>query len=115
MSPGKGETRKGEPRATRLRENFKVRSGGETPSYVWRRKLWAVGKGKTFQAVAEGKLRVIVRKESPEPPAKGRLEPLGLGETPVIWRKESSEPPAMEVLGATRVGGNSGSWAMRKS
>src|SRR6266702_3647504 len=36
---GKGDTRKGETRATRLRENFKARGGGETPSYARRRKL----------------------------------------------------------------------------
>src|SRR5579859_2466432 len=43
---GKGKTRKGEPRANRFRENFKVRGGGETPSCVRRRKLWAGVQGK---------------------------------------------------------------------
>src|SRR5579859_1963591 len=48
------------------------------------------------------KLQSLWRRGNPEParrrkpwatPAKGKLEPFGLGETPAKWRKESSEPP----------------------
>jgi hypothetical protein len=66
---------------------------------------------------AKGKLQIAWRRGNPEwrdekkalsHPAKGKLEPFGLGETPVIWLQESSEPLAEEVLGATRLGGNPG-------
>src|SRR6185437_6975364 len=48
----------GETLSHRRRENFKVCGGGETPSRVRRRKLWAVGEGKTSSCAAEGKPRV---------------------------------------------------------
>src|SRR6516165_8384250 len=67
--PGKGQLRafgQGEVRrhpqggnsGHRCRENFKVCDGGETPSRVRRRTLWAVGEGKTSSCVTEGKPRV---------------------------------------------------------
>jgi len=63
VSGKSGATRqKGNPQggtlSHRRRENFKVCGGGETPSRVRRRKLWAVGEGKTSSCAAEGKPRV---------------------------------------------------------
>ena len=75
-----------------------------------------------FGPPAQGKLQGMWRRGDPESrnekkalshPAKGNLEPFGLGATPVIWLQESSEPLAEEVLGATRLGGNPGLLAKR--
>ena len=85
VPPGKRETRKGEPRATRRRENFEVRGGGETLSQVTRRKLWATAKGKLQIVRWRGNPEPRDEKKALSPPAKRILEPFGLGETPVIW------------------------------
>ena len=81
----RGKPARGNPEPPGSGENFNACGGGETPSYVRRRKLWATGKGKTSRCVAEGKPRVMCGEESSEPSAKGKLGPFGLGATPVIW------------------------------
>ena len=47
----------------------------------------ALGRGeeKLSSCVAEGKPELRDEKEALSHPAKGKLEPFGLGETPVIW------------------------------
>src|SRR5690348_18338423 len=69
----------------RCRENFKVCGGGETPSRVRSRKLWAAAKGKLQVAWQRGNPQLRDEKETLSHPAKGKLEPFGLGETPVNW------------------------------
>src|SRR5690348_17077693 len=84
VPPGKRGTRKGEPPATAQGKLQSMRRRGN-PSRVRRRKLWAM---------AQGELQIVRRRGNPElrnekkalrRPAKGKLEPFGLGETPVIW------------------------------
>src|SRR5215469_15259536 len=58
VPPGTRGNPQGGTSGHRCRENFKVCGGGETPSRVRRRKLWAVGEGKTSSCAAKGKPRV---------------------------------------------------------
>jgi hypothetical protein len=83
--PGKRETRKGEPRAT---------GAGRTSKYVAKGKPRVVCGEESSGPSAKGKLQVVRRRGNPElrnekkalsHPAKGKLEPFGLGETPVNW------------------------------
>jgi hypothetical protein len=93
----------------RRRENFKVCGGGETLKSRNEKKTLGRRRRENFKLRGGGEtLKARDEKKALSHPAKGKLEPFGLGETPVIWLQESSEPLAEEVLGATRLGGNPG-------
>ena len=85
MPPGTRETRKEEPRAT---------GAGKTSKDVAEGKPRVVCGEESSGPSAKGKLQVVRQRGNPElcdekkalsHPAKGKLEPFGLGETPVNW------------------------------
>lgn|SRR5579871_4150174 len=85
VPPGKRGTRKGEPRAS---------GAGKTSRYAAEGKPRVARGEESSGPSAKGKLQVVWRRGNPElrnekkalsHPAKGKLEPLGLGETPVNW------------------------------
>ena len=69
----------------RCRENFKVCGGGETPSHVRRRSSGPSAKGNLQVARRRGNPELRDEEKALSHPAKGKLEPFGLGETPVNW------------------------------
>jgi hypothetical protein len=113
--PGKRGTRKEEPRAT---------GAGKTSKYVAEGKPRVVCGEESSGPSAKGKLQVVWRRGNPElrnekkalsHPAKGKLEPFGLGETPVNWQRKALSHWLRKCSALPGLGETPGSLAKRKS
>jgi hypothetical protein len=115
VPPGKRETRKEEPRAI---------GAGKTSKYVAEGKPRVVCGEESSGPSAKGKLQVVRRRGNPElhnekkalsHPAKRKLEPFGLGETPVNWQKKALSHWLRKYSAPPGLGETPGSLVKRKS